>query len=412
MADVDLLIVGGGMVGLSLALALQKGKASRELSIVIVDGTPADIDEGHPLWYRVSAITRGSERFLKKIKGWPEQAVRSPYDKMQVWDATGSGSIAFDAAELAEPNLGHIIANQHIREALISECQRHDNIRLIAPAKAVALTEHEDGTASMTLDNDEQIKARLLVAADGGNSWLRAHKNLYTDTASYEQAAVICQINTESSHAYTARQRFLPTGPLALLPLSDVHQCSIVWSTTPEEASRLKPLSDDEFSSELTEASGACLGNLKVDSPRFVIPLIRRHVERYLDDGLVLIGDAAHTIHPLAGQGANLGLMDAATLAEVIDGALLKGHELTNLNALRPYERWRRSENQMMMDAMSFFRHLFDGDQGFKVWLRNNGLSMVDKLPWVKEKIMHQAMGLEGDLPALARVVRPAEKDI
>jgi 2-polyprenylphenol 6-hydroxylase len=415
MKQVDILIVGGGMVGLTMAAALQQFEATRKLKILVIDNNEFNTSAAQQphAKLRVSAITRATEQLLTQMQAWPDLASTSAYDKMQVWDATGSGAIHFDAAELAEPNLGHIIANADIRAALINSLVDKPNVELLAPVKATALslakdanTHHQvtlsNGKDSNDKDNSEQVTASLLIAADGANSWLREQVQIPLSTEAYEQSALVCQIATEQAHDFCARQRFLATGPLALLPLTDPKLCSIVWSTTPEQAKALQGMSAEDFNEQLTNASEQTLGKLTLDSDRFVFPLIRRHAQQYLAPGVALIGDAAHTIHPLAGQGANLGMMDAATLAEVINNALTKGHALNNAKAQRAYERWRKSENQMMIDAMAVFRHLFAGDTGIKVPLRNFGLSQVDRLPALKREIIERAMGLKGDLPKLA----------
>jgi len=405
----DIIIVGGGMVGLTLARAL----ADTKLKILVLDKEPWTIPEAHSEPdLRVSAITRASQNIFRNLGCWHliKALGVSRYEKMHVWDATGDGSISFDAAELAETDLGHIIENRNIRTGLWQSLQSYDNVILLAPVKATKVIWDQQGS-KITLENGDSWRASLLVAADGANSWLRQQAAIKIQRKSYLHDALVCNISTELDHQKCAWQRFMPSGPLALLPLQDPHQCSIVWSTSALEAKRLIALPEAEFNQQLTTAFDGRLGALSATSPIVSFPLVRRHAEHYIKDGVALIGDAAHTIHPLAGQGVNLGLLDAASLAQVIICALQNKQNIGHKKVLRPYERWRRSENQLMLEAMGGLRHLFDGEQMSLSWLRNNGLQIVDRLPTLKKQFILRAMGLKGDLPRLTQALRDPALD-
>lgn len=398
----DIIIVGGGMVGLTLAGALAK----TGLQIAVIEAhAPKDVTPQDEYGLRVSAISRASQQVFMRLGAWQHMLARrvSPYEHMRVWDAGGDGKIHFSAADLGADVLGHIIENAVVQYALLQTILAQDNVQWLCPAKITQLTCGQNNNA-ITLDNGEVLTATLLVGADGAHSRVRDAAGIQLQQAPYQQKGVVCVVESEKHHQYTAWQRFLPTGPLAFLPLAN-GRCSIVWSATDAEADRLLALNDQDFSRELEQAFDFTLGAVKSVGQRAAFPLIRRHAEHYVAAGVALIGDAAHTIHPLAGQGVNLGILDAASLAQVIGEAVQQRRDFSSLSTLRKYERWRRGENMLMMHSMSGFKNLFSNENTALGFVRNAGLNMVNAVPPLKNKFMRRAMGLEGDLPNLAKVV-------
>ena len=401
--DFDIVIVGAGMVGLALA----KLVAETGLTVAVLDRNKApSMNDGNNL--RVSAISRASQHILTHLGCWNAELLdhACAYDSMHVWDDQGGGELHFHAADLGEPDIGHIMPNNAVKCALWRSIETDTNIQLLAPVTLQAAQWHDDG-ASLTTADGHSISCRLAVAADGANSWLRQQSQIHTDHYPYDHHAVVATVACEQSHKHCARQSFLETGPLALLPLQDANQCSIVWSTSPSLAKDLVAADAESFNQQLRDAFGDSLGDLSVISERVSFPLLSRHVTNYIDDGLALVGDAAHTIHPLAGQGVNLGFLDAACLAQIIEQTVQKGQSFHRKVNLRPYERWRRSENQLVLDAMYAIKTGFAKQPGPLSALRSMGMNAIDKLPIIKSRMTRIAMGLEGDLPQVAKAPIP-----
>ena len=402
----DLIIVGAGMVGSTLALALEHSG----LDILIVDGSPLSVspfDAQAPFEPRVSALSMASQRILERLGAWPGIAARRacPYGEMRVWDGSGTGSIHFAAASVHAETLGHIVENRVVQDALLDRL--HDSqIGLLGSARLEQLRRSGDGWL-LTLADGRELRAPLLVAADGANSAVRRLAGCATREWDYLHHAIVTSVRCERPHQATAWQRFTDDGPLAFLPLArqgDEHWCSIVWSTVPAEAERLMALDDEAFRHELGKAFEWRLGQVTTVDPRVCIPLRQRHAKRYVESGLALIGDAAHSIHPLAGQGVNLGFLDAAVLAEVLLHALQRGEQANDVRVLSRYERRRMPHNLAMMAAMEGFERLFQADPLPLRLLRNSGLNWVDELPDAKALFVRRALGLAGDLPALAQL--------
>lgn len=403
----DLIIVGAGMVGSTLALALKDAG----LSIKLIDAGPLDIHPctaADPFEPRVSALSAASQRILERVGAWPGISRRraSPYTDMHVWDGSGTGQIHFSAASVHADVLGHIVENRVVQDALLEVLERDGSVELLPSARLEHLEQSESGW-TLTLSGGEQLSTTLLVAADGANSAVRRLAGCETREWDYLHHAIVTSVRCAEPNQQTAWQRFTDDGPLAFLPLQkngDAHWCSIVWSVTEPEAQRLMALDDAAFRQALGRAFEYRLGEVTEADPRLCIPLRQRHAKRYVQPGLALIGDAAHTIHPLAGQGVNLGLLDAAVLAEVLLAAANRGAQLGDPRILSRFERRRMPHNLTMMAAMEGFERLFQANPPPLRWLRNVGLKGVQALPEAKALFVRQALGLSGDLPALARV--------
>jgi len=401
--EFDVIVAGGGMIGAACALAL----AQKRFRVALVDRhVPHPVAPDDRMELRVSALSRASERLLRNLGVWDAIVnVRvSPYCEMHVWDAAGGGSVHFDAADLGEPCLGHIVENRVIQAALWQRLGTEADADVFAPAGVEQAAVNERG-AEVTLDDGKRLRTRLLVAADGAMSPLREQFGIRVSGANYGQQGIVCNIRTEKPHAQIARQRFMPAGPLAFLPLAD-GSISIVWSADDAEATRLMALTDAEFCAALESASEGVLGAITECGKRAAFPLRRQHAETYVAPHAVLIGDAAHVVHPLAGQGANLGFLDAAALVETLQEARDAGRDFAQPRVLRRYERWRRGDNLATLWTMDGFKRLFGNRNTLLSGLRNIGFRLFDHAGPVKREAMRQAMGLRSDLPRLARQVR------
>lgn len=384
------------MVGATLACAL----AGAGLRVAVVEARkPRPFDAASDYDQRVSALSPGSEQILRSIGVWPliEKRRLCPYQHMHVWDASGRGEIHFDAVELSEPYLGHIIENQVIQGALVERLRGLEGISWYCPDTVRDIEIGADGV-EVELDSGTRIRSRLVVGADGAASRVRSLCGITFQARNYTQNAVVANVSTEQSHQNTAWQRFLPTGPLAFLPLAN-GQCSIVWSTSKAQAEDLVKQEDEEFCEMLSQASEGKLGHITGTSSRAVFPLRGGQANPYILPRVALIGDAAHSIHPLAGQGVNLGFKDAATLAEVLQEAQ---HDIGSLRILRRYERARKGDNLLTMRLMEGFKTLFSISMGPVAILRNAGLTIANRSGPLKHHLMRRAMGLSGERPKLA----------
>lgn len=397
----DIVIVGGGTVGLTQAIALKNSG----LSVAVVESHVSESMPSGAPQLRVSALTLASENVLQNLGAWQhlDSNRLCSYVDMQVWDQDSFGKINFSADQVQKKQLGHIIENQAIRHSLWTQAQNCSHIELLAPKKIEQLAFGQQ-ECFITLDDKSQLTARLVIGADGANSIVKKQANLAQTFWDYDQHAIVATVKTALPHNHTARQIFTPTGPLAFLPLWDAHHCSIVWSQDEPRATELLKLSNEDFNKALTAAFDCTLGICELVSDRQSYPLKMRYTRQWVANRVAIIGDAAHTIHPLAGQGANLGILDAAALAEQIIKLVEQDKDFGLAKNLRPFERWRKTEAVKMVAAMEGFKRLFAGDQSVKKLIRDTGLSLANHSSFTKQKIIQHAMGLEGELPELAKM--------
>ncbi|HCL6630037.1 TPA: FAD-dependent 2-octaprenylphenol hydroxylase [Citrobacter amalonaticus] len=400
MQSVDVAIVGGGMVGLAVACGLQ-GSGLRVAVLEQREPQPLAADADPAL--RVSAINAASEKLLTRLGVWSDIVARraSCYHGMEVWDKDSFGRIEFDDQSMGYSHLGHIVENAVIHYALWQKAQQSSDITLVAPAELQQVAWGEND-AFLTLKDGAMLTARLVIGADGANSWLRNKADIPLTFWDYRHHALVATIRTEEAHGAVARQAFHGEGILAFLPLRDPHLCSIVWSLAPQEAERMQQASDEQFNQALNIAFDNRLGLCSVESERQVFPLTGRYARQFAAHRLALVGDAAHTIHPLAGQGVNLGFMDAAELVDELKRLHRQGKDIGQYLYLRRYERSRKHSAAMMLAGMQGFRELFAGTHPAKKLLRDMGLKLADTLPGVKPQLLRQAMGLN-DLPEWLR---------
>lgn len=416
----DVAIVGAGIAGSALACALsvasdsQSGQSSKpplRIALIEAQNLPeewppceSDVNGFDP---RVSALTIASQNLLERIGAWPAIAQQrvSPFEQMQVWDAEGTGEIAFDAADVRSNVLGHIVENRVTVAALVNRLRENANIQIFQGQPVADLLLADPKTKSpdsksqqISLADGTVIYSTLVVAADGANSPLRKMAGLTTREWDYQHDALVCTVAVEHQHQKTAWQRFTPYGPLAFLPLSASDQqdqfCSIVWSQTGEQTEQAMALDDAEFCQALGQAFEHKLGKVQSCSKRFSFPLRQRHAIDYVKPGFALLADAAHTIHPLAGQGINLGLADVAVLSECILTAHARGQSIADIEVLSRYQRERKADNLAMMTAVEGFKRLFAPLPLPLRWLRNAGMSALDKRGAIKNRIIKHAMGI------------------
>ena len=408
MLDTDILITGAGSAGLTLALLLAKN--SPDLQITVLEQGPAP-QAGAVSLSRVSALNLASQRVLDSLGVWQLLNAKPAYQQMQVWEADSFARIEFATSDLGaldaqsgspSPALGWIVDNEELRGCLYQRAQQYPNIQWKFDARIQQISASERQNL-LTLADGSAYISKLLVGADGANSQVREQLKMPLAFWDYDHHGLVAVVRTTAPHQATARQVFLPTGPLALLPLADPHLVSIVWSVAPERAAELIALPAEQFNQALTAASQSVLGVLNVQTERRSYPLKMRYASQWVKHNAVLVADAAHTIHPLAGQGMNLGLMDVCALAELIVQNISTGRTCNEQRMLRQYERWRKAEAQQMIALMEAFKRGFMLQHPLAKLVRAVGMAATNQLAPVKRQLLAAALGNQGDLPAVAR---------
>ena len=400
MLSYDLTIVGGGMVGLTLAASLAKSN----LKIAIVENKECVGLSDLPA-SRVSAISAASRTIFEKLGIWHHIDAKrvTAYDTMFVWEKDSFGKISFDAQQVEALQLGYIIENEQIQHALLTTVQKQSNVTFYTPDKLTNIA-LGDGEAWLTLASGKNITTKLVIGADGANSWVRNKVDIPLTHWDYNHHALVATVKTDLPHEHCARQVFTPDGPLAFLPLFEKNLCSIVWSVPPEKAKQLQALPIGEFNKQLTRTFDNHLGFCEIQSERYSFPLTMRYARDFAKHRVALIGDAAHTIHPLAGQGVNLGLLDAVSLAQCILENSDADKDIGLYENLRQFERWRKTEATQMIASMELLKRLFNGDNPVQKVARDLALIFADNVSPLKKQFIKQAMGLSGELPAILSV--------
>jgi len=405
--DFDVVVIGAGVVGATMAALLGARRlAAAGRVALITDAAGASPATSADDWdLRVFALSRASQRLLRLCGIWQRlpQSRLNAYERMCVWDASGSpggsGSLTFDCAEIGEPNLGFIVEGRALTSASVQSAGASGAVLIEGAVQTLRVDERE---ARIRLEDGRDFAAKLLIAADGVASKSRELLGIETAGHAYHQDALVAHVRTAQSHRNTAWQRFLPTGPLAFLPLPD-GRSSIVWSVAREEARHLRSLDAGAFAAALETASAAALGAIELTTPVASFPLQLKVAVDYVRTRAVLLGDAGHAVHPLAGQGLNLGLMDSASLADALAPARGDAERLGEPRLLRSYERRRKSENLLAATALDALERLFSSSNPFIERLRGAGLGTVGRLPMLKRALALRALGISGDVPAFLR---------
>jgi len=396
----DILIAGGGLAGLSLAIALKQGSGGA-LSVTVAD--PAMHHASGDL--RASAIAAAARRLFEAIEVWPAIADKAqPILDMVVTDskldhAMRPSYLTFDGEIAPGEPFAHMVENGPMVAALLAKAKASE-----IDLRPVAVTRFTHGPARVTahLSDGAQVAARLLVAADGARSQIREQAGIANYGWQYDQSGIVTTVAHERPHHGRAEEHFLPAGPFAILPLTG-NRSSLVWTESTHDANRIVALPDDEFHAELEKRFGLHLGDLEVIAPRKAYPLGLFVARSFIADRIALIGDAAHVIHPIAGQGLNMGLRDVAALAEaIIDGARL-GIDVGAVSVLERYQRWRRFDTMAMGVATDSLNRLFSNHSDALRLIRDMGLGVVNRLPNLKSFFIREAAGITGDVPKLLK---------
>jgi 2-octaprenylphenol hydroxylase len=399
-AAYDIIIIGGGIIGTTLACALSERSS---LSIAILEAKKPEVVWDESCYdHRVSAITLSSQRIFQSINVWEKIKAKrvSSFTKMHVWDETRQGHIHFDSAEIARAQLGFIIENKVIQASLwerIKECQ----IDVLAPVQLQQYQLSKTDIALKTSD-EKTLKAKCVIAADGAQSWMRKQAGIQAVFKTYHESAIVCSVTTTLPHEKTARQVFLNTGPLAFLPLDNEYDSSIVWSLPADLAKEYAACSPDLFKEILAREFSHELGSIKEVTHRYCFPLQKHTANRYISERLALVGDAAHVIHPLAGQGVNVGLLDAGSLVDVISQSIQMNRDFSSQSELRQYERWRKADNAALLIGIDWIKSFFASDKKMVTDFRMFGMNQLDKSHFFKNWLANYACGNRSNLPTLA----------
>lgn len=387
--EFEVILVGGGMVGAAAAL----GFARNGFKVALLEKQVPNLSwgENEPYQVRVSALTRASENLLKNLGAWPniEKRRLHPFESMRIWEEAGTSEINLDAQSLNEPNLGYIIENNVTQAALWEALQTYENVKIFTGITIQKLS-FESYQAKLNTDQGD-FSAQLLIGADGAFSQIRQLAGIGLDQHDYGQAAVVGCVKTQVHHQNACWQRYRPEGPFAYLAMEG-NVSSIAWYLPVEKLQWALSLSDEEYKQEIFKASDGRLGKVEEVWARGGFPLTRRHAQHYVKPNLALIGDAAHTIHPQAGQGVNLGFLDAATLVEVVAEAKKNGEYIGDIKVLRRFERWRRGDNALVQRSMEGFDWLYQQDSKLKTGLRSRLLPLANIVKPVKNLLIEQAL--------------------
>jgi 2-octaprenyl-6-methoxyphenol hydroxylase len=396
----DIIIVGGGLVGGALAVGL----ARHAVPCTLIDKLAPDEGISPTFDGRASAISASGQKLLEAVGLWPYLAARAqPILDIRVSDGPSLLFLHYDHRDLGEGPLGYMVENRHLRQAIADAIDRHRSlIDVIAPSAVSGLTQDADA-AHVQLADGRRTAARLVISAEGRASVLREAAGIRLTGWDYAQTAIVATIGHTHDHAGIAHERFLPAGPFAILPLAGGHQSSLVWTEKKSLAAHFLALSRERFLSEIAERVGGFLGELSLVGPRFSYPLGLQYAAQYVSGRLVLMGDTAHAIHPIAGQGLNLGLRDVAALIEILVDHTNLGLDPAHPTGLDRYVRWRRADNLLMAGVTDVLNRLFSNDIALIKLARDLGLGAVNKIPPLKRFFMRHAMGTVGDLPKLMR---------
>ena len=394
----DVTIVGGGMTGLALAIALAKQK----MSVCLVDRADLSHSQLPEFDGRVSAISLGSQYILQNLGLWEEMLPHAqPILDIRVHEVGGFGHVHYDHKQAGDKPMGHIIENRHTRATLLKKAKALKLLKLISPI-SIKQVKHEKNHAEIILDNDEVIRSSLLVAADGKRSYLREEMKIPTINRDYKQTAIVATIEHSQSHYGLALERFFPNGPFAVLPMQG-NASSLVWVEPTEVAEAILALPEEQVEQYLAEKMDGYLGNAHITSKIWSYPLTAILAQSFIEKRFALLGDAAHGMHPIAGQGVNVGFRDVAALEQVLCDAKLRGEDLGSQIVLERYQKWRRLDATSMVGVTDGLNQLFSNHSALLGFARNTGFALVNKWPKIRDSFMRQAMGTEGELPRLAR---------